>query len=907
MAFNKIGFHMSSQGNRTGWGDHVRALDAAGIPAVCMTVGGEGIGDIVARWDAGSTVPHVGVIRYKLEGVEDVPPYGTDVNTAVAAWCDWYVPRIQQSQQLMRHHNRLHTKHGNELDQLEVDWLCDFYTALQPELCRRLGWDVDSHAIVCFSFSGGEPEPGVWERPRVLEFLRHIEQHPGRFIIGLHEYSFQMRPLEQDYPHHIGRFEALYTTCDRHNIARPRIAIHEFGWTLWHVPQPPDMASIDWAAALYALYPQVLGAGIWTLQEYQGSGIQNEVQRYIQPITDLTLNTVYPEGEPPVTECRGAPRTQYRREAWVADPAAPMSRREEIYLEAARAGVTATLSYDDSGIGDLDRREAKPWDIALEKQQEFLDWYAEYYPGVEVTFLPAAVAQVFSAWPTRYYYVTQEFCNYNPNMYPANLNYRHEGIDLRAPYDTPYYAVAPGTVVWVSDKRQSDGQPSAYGWHVIIDTGWCTLLYAHMRPNPPMAVGQQVTAGQVLGLSGNTGNSSGAHCHLTVKIPGHVDGCGSPVNYADPWEWLLPLYENPPAPPEPHVDGWLYTNNGAYLDNQPNGQAIVKSTANMRVGPGSSNALIRSVEAGEIAIPDGRVQNGYHYVTVAQTGSEPDPEPEPPPSGYTYNGPAVTFAPTIHAPADDWRWPAVKPMIDSLGIGVKFGSHGVNADHAPAYANKFRICRLFWNNPAGDSKKSPQQKWDMDWKNDFARMWGAGVRKFEIHNEAGLAGEGMGHQWLNPTELGNWLLGMANIILAAYPSAQLYYPGESPGVQASVTPTAWNIARPKMHGFCLHAYSGSSVFNTAVNEIVSQVRDMQESLNLQRPLFVSESSVNRGTAYDFKAQVYVEVEKQLRTVPGVEGIAWYISDWYSPPPDQAQHGESWYGTPLPERYGALTD
>lgn len=1015
MTYNKIGFHAAVPGNLNGWGDYVRSLDAAGIPAGVMSVGGGGIGDIIGCWEAGSTVPHVVGVRYMPpDGSQDVPPYGSDPRQAAVAWWGWLYPRIGGD--VKAHKDKVWIVTGNELNKNQSDWLGRFYVELATIM------HGEGFKLCALNFSAGEPEPEHWEMPGMLAYLQLCAARPQDTAVGLHEYSYtiadifskkvgdnQFVPMEPgDEYTLVGRFRKLHAVCDARGLRRPTILITEFGWQQETVPDVSTaMAHVAKAAALYAQHPNILWAGIWTLQNWHSGCIPNCVQALITPLRDYTLTAVFPDPQP--TGCPGAAREPYNRVYWVAPeanraaiyalaaterrtvgpsyddagigvglsgktavvwdiapsqhqqfidwyalhypgtavqfrylnggtPAPPVNtppspipcaggsarepynrvywvvspdnpHAEEIYAQAVSEARTIGPSYDDAGIGSgLTSKTAVLWDIPANRHAEFVAWYGEHYPGTAVqfrNFAPSPGGQVFYEWPTSYYYVTQPFCVYNPEMYPASLNHRHEGIDVRSPYDTPYRAVAPGRVTWVSDRRQSDGQPSAYGWHVIIDLGWCTTLYAHMRPNPPVMVGQQVLAGQVLGLSGNTGNSTGPHCHLTVKIAGHVDGCGAATNYADPWEWLQPLYDNPPPPPQPHITGWLYTNNGGYLDQKPNGRAVVTSSANMRTSPSSGGTLLRQVQMGEIVIPDGRVQNGYHFVTAAGTGTEPPPSPD-----YEYNGPAVTFAPMIHAPADEWRWPTVNSMIAGLGIGVKFLSHGVNADFVGQYAGKKRICRLFWNNPAGDSVKTAQQKWNMDWAGDFGRMYNAGIRHFEIHNEPRLASEGFGRQWASAAEWGNWLSQMVDIIKAQYPQAKLYYPGESPGLpwsdQFSFTNVAWPMVRGKMDGFCLHAYSGSSVFNTAVEEIVGQVLEAQAYLNLQVPLIVSESSVNRGVDYWHKANVYVEVEKRLNGVPGIEGVAWFISDWYNPPPDQAGNGESFYGTALPTFYMQLT-
>jgi murein DD-endopeptidase MepM/ murein hydrolase activator NlpD len=98
----------------------------------------------------------------------------------------------------------------------------------------------------------------------------------------------------------------------------------------------------------------------------------------------------------------------------------------------------------------------------------------------------------------------------------------HAGIDLAVPIGTPVRAAQAGIVVFA-------GYNGAYGKVVKLDhlNGYATL-YAH-NSRLLVHVGQTVKAGQVLGLSGSTGRSTGPHLHFEV----HEDG--SPV---DPLRYL---------------------------------------------------------------------------------------------------------------------------------------------------------------------------------------------------------------------------------------------------------------------------------------------------------------------------------------------------------------------------------
>ncbi|MDX1689284.1 MAG: peptidoglycan DD-metalloendopeptidase family protein [Candidatus Promineifilaceae bacterium] len=148
----------------------------------------------------------------------------------------------------------------------------------------------------------------------------------------------------------------------------------------------------------------------------------------------------------------------------------------------------------------------------------------------------------FSAWPTVQRRINQHF-GVNPEDYRKFGLPGHEGIDLGSPLDTPYFCVAPGEVIWVSDRRRSSDEPSAYGWHVIVDHGnGYSTLYAHARPDVPVKPGDRLEAGDVVAFSGNTGNSSGPHLHLTLKKKGHRLP-GWPEGYMDPWPLLRDLSE----------------------------------------------------------------------------------------------------------------------------------------------------------------------------------------------------------------------------------------------------------------------------------------------------------------------------------------------------------------------------
>jgi len=90
----------------------------------------------------------------------------------------------------------------------------------------------------------------------------------------------------------------------------------------------------------------------------------------------------------------------------------------------------------------------------------------------------------------------------------------HAGLDFSAPQGTPIYATADGVV---KVAGLSDG---GYGNHVVIDHGYgYETLYGHMLRIKAKR-NQRVKRGEVIGYVGNTGKSTGPHCHYEVRKNG---------------------------------------------------------------------------------------------------------------------------------------------------------------------------------------------------------------------------------------------------------------------------------------------------------------------------------------------------------------------------------------------------
>lgn len=136
---------------------------------------------------------------------------------------------------------------------------------------------------------------------------------------------------------------------------------------------------------------------------------------------------------------------------------------------------------------------------------------------IDPTSLPAKGKGIL-AWPVKNPYITQGFgftdfaTTYGAGVYNGK---GHNGVDFRAPIGTQILAAEAGVV---KDTGNTDiiCPGGSYGkWVIIEHAGNLSTLYGHLS-SISIAKGAQVTRGQVMGYSGETGYATGPHVHLTV-------------------------------------------------------------------------------------------------------------------------------------------------------------------------------------------------------------------------------------------------------------------------------------------------------------------------------------------------------------------------------------------------------
>ncbi|MDR2859251.1 MAG: M23 family metallopeptidase [Mediterranea sp.] len=130
---------------------------------------------------------------------------------------------------------------------------------------------------------------------------------------------------------------------------------------------------------------------------------------------------------------------------------------------------------------------------------------------------------------------------YGPRVDPVYGVWRfHYGMDFSAPMGTNVYATGSGTVAFA-------GWRTGFGNTIEIDHGFgYQTLYGHLS-GYKVKLGQKVVRGEIIGIVGSTGKSTGPHLHYEVHVN---DKPVNPINYyymdltAEEYDKMLQMAEN---------------------------------------------------------------------------------------------------------------------------------------------------------------------------------------------------------------------------------------------------------------------------------------------------------------------------------------------------------------------------
>ena len=196
-----------------------------------------------------------------------------------------------------------------------------------------------------------------------------------------------------------------------------------------------------------------------------------------------------------------------------------LAEQEEIKTElsARSAELNEQIKEAQSIISDLAADEAEykkliaEKEAAAAKEQEEIQRLSRELAAQQQS---AAATKGGYIWPCSSHYVTSPLGSRYTGIKGASTN--HMGIDIgRVGYTTQAVAAKAGTVI-ISDYNRYRGN------YVVVSHGsGNTTTYQHLSKRL-VSKGQQVSQGQVLGITGSSGVSSGPHLHFEISENGQI-------------------------------------------------------------------------------------------------------------------------------------------------------------------------------------------------------------------------------------------------------------------------------------------------------------------------------------------------------------------------------------------------
>lgn len=433
----------------------------------------------------------------------------------------------------------------------------------------------------------------------------------------------------------------------------------------------------------------------------------------------------------------------------------------------------------------------------------------------------------------------------------------HCGLDFSAPIGIPIKAVSTGIV-------HRYGTTGNYGIHLgITHTDGYQTLYAHLNATS-MRVGDAVSGGQIIGTSGNTGNSTGPHLHFEVRNLSRpyrdANNVLWPFGLQPAWRYIEPLYSQWLYPRA--TEGYLY--NPGLILNMEGDYARVYGTLNMRAQASPSGLLLGQVTSSSVVKILSGVQNGYRRVLAVLDST-------PPVS-------TVRADYGLHLRADpdtpsQAEFNIVHSQLQRGGKTVKLlHNHPTNVfNQIRSYNPQYVVIRIMqhWGNRNVTAEQFYQ--WNVDELIQKVNALPNITKIIEVHNEPNLYEEGFGYSWSNGFQFATWF----NQAVALFKSRNelrdipFAYPGLSPGgsipsirYDSNMFLTESLNAGVNADVFCCHAYWSDHY------PITTAIQDVQNFKNRvpNKDLYVTEASRNDRPATKTPQQYGQEYAQFVKSV-----------------------------------------
>lgn len=234
----------------------------------------------------------------------------------------------------------------------------------------------------------------------------------------------------------------------------------------------------------------------------------------------------------------------------------------KVQLSSEKEAVESTKQTQSQILSKTKNEEAayqKLLQETLAKKKAFEDELLEIESKLNLLIDPESYQKgrrgIFG-WPAKNFVITQYYgstsFSRSSGLYATNS---HNGVDFGIPLGTQVLAVADGKVKSFGNTDAFPGCNSWGKWILLEHNNGLSTLYAHLS-STQVSIGQQVSRGQVIALSGSSGISTGPHLHLTtyvtqgVQVRNYRDvapkayGCGAynvSIPMASPDAYLNPI------------------------------------------------------------------------------------------------------------------------------------------------------------------------------------------------------------------------------------------------------------------------------------------------------------------------------------------------------------------------------
>ena len=211
----------------------------------------------------------------------------------------------------------------------------------------------------------------------------------------------------------------------------------------------------------------------------------------------------------------------------------------------------------DNLLKETKNKEAEYQKLLAEQQKkrdafekDLRDYESQLKFILNPKLLPSNGSSVL-AWPLDDIFITQMFgkTSASKRLYVSGS---HSGVDLRASLGTPVKSMGDGTVIGVGNTDDYCKGASFGKWVFIRYNNGLSSTYGHLSVIDAKA-GQEVSTGDVVGYSGNTGHSTGPHLHVTVYASQGADVKTLPSLSCSGTTFIMPV-----APTSAYLDPLLY-------------------------------------------------------------------------------------------------------------------------------------------------------------------------------------------------------------------------------------------------------------------------------------------------------------------------------------------------------------